>query len=88
MNNYWVILRACTVTFYCNGVAVGTQEAYDGDVIQFDFGKHFTEGKNVIYANVNNNYGEIQNTLTYEVTAIYLSVELPNFNSADVKSGE
>ena len=82
------VSTACTVTFYCNGVAVGTQEAYDGDVVQFDFGKHFTEGKNVIYANVNNNYGEIQNTLTYEVTAIYLLVELPNFNPTDIKSGE
>ena len=54
-------------------LAVNTQEVYDGDVIKFNFGKFFTEGKNTIYVNINNNYGEIQNTLT---TAIYLSVEL------------
>ena len=41
-----------------------------------------------MYVNVNNNYGEVQNTLTYEVTAIYLSVELPNFNQTDIVSGD
>ena len=82
------VSTACTVTFYCNGVVVGTQEAYDGDKITFDFGKHFTEGKNVIYANVNNNYGEVQNTLTYEVLAIYLVIELPNFDNVEIKSGD
>lgn len=82
------VSTACTITYYCNGMIVGTQEAYDGDTVQFDFGKHFTEGKNVIYANVNNNYGEIQNTLTYEVNAIYLVVELPNFNPTEIKSGD
>lgn len=82
------VSTACTATFYCNGLAVNTQEVYDGDVIKFNFGKFFTEGKNTIYVNINNNYGEIQNTLTYEITAIYLSVELPNFDPTEIKSGE
>lgn len=82
------VSTACTATFYCNGLAVNTQDVYDGDVIKFDFGKYFTEGKNTIYVNVNNNYGEIQNTLTYEITAIYLSVELPNFNPIEIQRGE
>ena len=82
------VSTACTATFYCNGLVVNTQEVYDGDVVKFNFGKYFTEGKNTIYVNVNNNYGEIQNTLTYEITAIYLSVELPNFDPIEVKRGE
>ena len=82
------VSTACTATFYCNGLVVNTQEVYDGDVVKFDFGKFFTEGKNTIYVNVNNNYGEIQNTLTYEITAIYLSVELPNFEPTEIKTGE
>ena len=82
------VSTACTATFYCNGLVVNTQEVYDGDVIKFNFGKFFTEGKNTIYVNINNNYGEIQNTLTYEITAIYLSVELPNFDPTEIKSGE
>ena len=82
------VSTACTATFYCNGLVVNTQEVYDGDVVKFNFGKYFTEGKNTIYVNVNNNYGEVQNTLTYEITAIYLSVELPNFNPIDIKRGE
>lgn len=82
------VSTACTATFYCNGLVVNTQEVYDGDVVKFNFGKYFTEGKNTIYVNVNNNYGEIQNTLTYEITAIYLSVELPNFDPIEIKRGE
>ena len=82
------VSTACTATFYCNGLVVNTQEVYDGDVVKFNFGKYFTEGKNTIYVNVNNNYGEIQNTLTYEITAIYLSVELPNFNPIEIQRGE
>lgn len=82
------VSTACTATFYCNGLVVNTQEVYDGEVIKFNFGKFFTEGKNTIYVNVNNNYGEIQNTLTYEITAIYLSVELPNFVPTEIKTGE
>ena len=82
------VSTACTATFYCNGLIVNTQDVYDGDIVKFDFGKYFTEGKNTIYVNVNNNYGEIQNTLTYEITAIYLSVELPNFNPIEIKRGE
>ena len=54
------VSTACTATFYCNGLVVNTQEVYDGEVIKFNFGKFFTEGKNTIYVNVNNNYGEIQ----------------------------
>jgi hypothetical protein len=69
-------------------LVVNTQEVYDGEVIKFNFGKFFTEGKNTIYVNVNNNYGEIQNTLTYEITAIYLSVELPSFEPTEIKTGE
>ena len=82
------VSTACTATFYCNDLVVNTQEVYDGDVITFNFGKYFTEGKNTIYVNVNNNYGEIQNTMTYEITAIYLAVELPNFNHTEIKTGE
>ena len=82
------VSTACTATFYCNGLVVNTQDVYDGDIVKFNFGKYFTEGKNTIYVNVNNNYGEIQNTLTYEITAIYLSVELPNFNPIEIKRGE
>ena len=82
------VSTACTATFYCNGLVVNTQDVYDGDVIKFNLGKYFTEGKNTIYVNVNNNYGEIQNTLTYEITAIYLSVELPNFVPTEIKRGE
>ena len=82
------VSTACTATFYCNGLVVNTQEVYDGDIVKFNFGKYFTEGKNTIYVNVNNNYGEIQNTLTYEITAIYLSVELPNFDPIEIKRGE
>ena len=82
------VSTACTATFYCNDLVVNTQEVYDGDVITFNFGKYFTEGKNTIYVNVNNNYGEIQNTMTYEITAIYLAVELPNFNPTEIKTGE
>jgi hypothetical protein len=82
------VSTACTATFYCNGLVVNTQEVYDGEIIKFNFGKFFTEGKNTIYVNVNNNYGEIQNTLTYEITAIYLSVELPSFEPTEIKTGE
>lgn len=82
------VSTACTATFYCNDLIVNTQEVYDGDVVTFNFGKYFTEGKNTIYVNVNNNYGEIQNTMTYEITAIYLAVELPNFNPTEIKRGE
>lgn len=82
------VSTACTATFYCNDLIVNTQEVYDGDTVTFNFGKYFTEGKNTIYVNVNNNYGEIQNTMTYEITAIYLAVELPNFNPTEIKRGE
>lgn len=82
------VSTACTATFYCNDLAVSTQEVYDGDSIDFDFGKYFTEGKNTIRVRVNNNYGEIKDTMTYEVTAIYLSVELPNFDPTDIQTGE
>lgn len=82
------VSTACTATFYCNDLVVNTQEVYDGDIVKFNFGQYFTEGRNTIRVNVNNNYGEIQNTLTYEITAIYLSVELPNFVPTEIKTGE
>ena len=66
------VSTACTASFYCNDLLVNTQEVYDGDIVTFNFGKYFIEGKNTIYVSVNNNYGEIQNTMTYEITAIYL----------------
>lgn len=81
------VSTACKATFYCNGVVVSTQDVYDGDKIVFNFGKFFIEGKNTIYVSVDNNYGEVQNTLTYEVSAIYLSVELPNFLKTEIKRG-
>lgn len=82
------VTTACTATFYCNDLVVGSQEVYDGDKIIFNFGQFFVEGKNTFRISVNNNYGEIKDTLTYEVTAIYLSVELPNFNPTDIVTGE
>ena len=82
------VTTACTATFYCNDLVVGTQEVYDGDKIDFNFGQFFVEGKNTFRVSVNNNYGEIKDTLTYEVTAIYLSIELPNFNPTDIVTGE
>ena len=82
------VTTACTATFYCNDLIVGTQEVYDGDKIDFNFGQFFVEGKNTFRVSVNNNYGEIKDTLTYEVTAIYLSIELPNFNPIDIVTGE
>ena len=82
------VSTACTASFYCNDLLVNTQEVYDGDIVTFNFGKYFIEGKNTIYVSVNNNYGEIQNTMTYEITAIYLAVELPNFNPVEIKTGE
>ena len=82
------VTTACTATFYCNDLVVATQEVYDGETIDFNFGQYFTEGKNTFRVSVNNNYGEIKDTLTYEVTAIYLSLELPNFNPTDIVSGE
>ena len=82
------VTTACTATFYCNELVVGTQEVYDGDKIDFDFGKFFVEGKNTFRVSVNNNYGEIKDTLTYEVTAIYLSLELPNFDPTAIVTGE
>ena len=39
------VSTACTATFYCNGLVVNTQEVYDGDVVKFNFGKYFTEGR-------------------------------------------
>ena len=82
------VTTACTATFYCNDLVVGTQEVYDGDKIDFNFGAFFVEGKNTFRVSVNNNYGEIKDTLTYEVTAIYLSIELPNFDPTEIVTGE
>ena len=82
------VTTACTATFYCNDLVVGTQEVYDGDKIDFNFGAFFVEGKNTFRVSVNNNYGEIKDTLTYEVTAIYLSLELPNFDPTEIVTGE
>ena len=54
-----VVSTACTATFYCNGLVVNTQEVYDGELLSLTSVSSFTEGKNTIYVNVNNNYGEI-----------------------------
>ena len=82
------VTTACTATFYCNDLVVATMDVYDGEIIDFDFGQYFTEGKNTFRVQVNNNFGEIKNTLTYEVTAIYLSLELPNFDPTEIVTGE
>lgn len=82
------VSTACTAKMYCNDILVHTQDVYDGDSIIFDFGKHLTEGKNKIKIRVDNGFGEIKDTMTYEVTAIYLSVSLPYFNPTEIQRGE
>lgn len=79
---------ACSATFYCNGTIVNQQEVYDGDVVSFNFGDFFVEGKNEIYVIVDNHHGVIQRTLVYEVTAVFLSIQLPNFNPLEIQTIE
>ena len=79
---------SCKVDFYCNDLLVYTTDAYDGDVIIYDFGKNLQEGKNYIKAVVDNNNGVIKETLNFEINAIYLALELPYFNKTDVYSSE
>ena len=80
----------CKVTFY-HGTAnkvVGEVTAYDGQTVEFDFGKHFSEGLNTIWARVDNGYGAIKDTMAYSVEAIYLQCLLPAFDKTAVQTGD
>lgn len=80
----------CKVTFYhgATNKVVGELTGYDGQTVEFDFGKHFTEGLNTIWARVDNGYGAIKDTMAYSVEAIYLQCLLPAFDKTAVQSGD
>ena len=75
-----------TVRFYCNGKVVGTQTVYSGETASLDFRDFLTEGENNVYAEVDNGFGLIKNTMTYVVTAVYLECVLPIFNRTAIQS--
>lgn len=75
-----------TVKFYCNGKVVATQSVYSGETASLDFKEYLTEGINNVYAEVDNGFGLIKNTMTYAVTAIYLECLLPIFNKTAIQS--
>ena len=77
-----------TVNFYCNGKVVATQTVYSGEEASFDFKDNLTEGENSVYAEVDNGFGLIKNTMTYVVNAVYLECQLPIFDKTAVQSGE
>lgn len=80
----------CKVTFYhgATNKVVGELTGYDGQTVEFDFGKHFTEGLNTIWARVDNGYGAIKDTMAYSVEAIYLQCLLPAFDKTAIQSGD
>ena len=80
----------CKVTFYhgATNKVVGELTGYDGQTVEFDFGKHFTEGLNTIWARVDNGYGAIKDTMAYSVEAIFLQCSLPAFDKTAIQSGD
>lgn len=80
----------CKVTFYhgATNKVVGELTGYDGQTVEFDFGKHFTEGLNTIWARVDNGYGAIKDTMAYSVEAVFLQCLLPAFDKTAVQSGD
>lgn len=80
------VSTACKTQLYCNGFVVEEMSTYHGESYTINMGKYFTEGANTIKVVVDNGYGNIVESLTYEITAIYLEVALPGFAKDQVKT--
>lgn len=82
------VSTSCSAKYYVNGIVVKETDVYDNQTYVEDLGSHLSEGKNTIKIVVDNHYGNIKESMTYEVTAIYLSIELPSFNQLIPVTGE
>lgn len=79
---------ACKADFYCNNSIVYSREVYDKEEFDFNWGPYLSEGKNTVYIKVDNNFGEVKTSNPVEINAIFIQLDIVNFNDLDVKTGD
>ena len=79
---------ACTADFYCNNSVVYSREVYDKEEFDFNWGPYLSEGKNTVYIKVDNNFGEVKTSNPVEINAIFIQLDIVNFDDLDVKTGD
>ena len=79
---------ACKAEFYCNNSIVHSREVYDKEEFDFNWGPYLSEGKNTVYIKVDNNFGEVKTSNPVEINAIFIQLDIVNFNDLEIKSGD
>lgn len=79
---------ACKAEFYCNNSIVHSREVYDKEEFDFNWGPYLSEGKNTVYIKVDNNFGEVKTSNPVEINAIFIQLDVVNFNDLEIKSGD
>ena len=78
----------CKAEFYCNDRVVYSKDVYDNDAFDFNWGPYLSEGPNKVYIKLDNGYGSIKNSQIIQVNAIFLQLDIVNFDDLDVKTGD
>ena len=78
----------CKADFYCNDRVVYSKDVYDNDTFDFNWGPYLSEGPNKVYINLDNSYGDVKKSQIIQVNAIYLQLDIVNFDDLDVKTGD
>ena len=60
-----------------------TKEEFD-----FNWGPYLSEGKNTVYIKVDNNFGEVKTSNPVEINAIFIQLDIVNFDDLAVKTGD
>ena len=79
---------ACKADFYCNNSVVYSREVYDKEEFDFNWGPYLSEGKNIVYIKVDNNFGEVKTSNPVEINAIFIQLDIVNFDDLDIKTGD
>lgn len=79
---------ACKADFYCNNSIVYSREVYDKEEFDFNWGPYLSEGKNIVYVKVDNNFGEVKTSNPVEINAIFIQLDIVNFNDLAIKTGD
>jgi hypothetical protein len=79
---------ACKAEFYCNNSIVHSREVYDKEEFDFNWGPYLSEGKNTVYIKVDNNFGEVKTSNPVEINAIFIQLDVVNFNDLEIKSDD
>lgn len=81
------VSTSCRLQYVVNGITVKEIDGYDGQTYVENIGVYLTEGKNVVQILGDNGY-TVAESKPFEITAIYLSVNLPTFDSLKPVTGD